>query len=89
MIEYPDVMQAAAISIADECWGERPITLAVARPGSSSVPAGMRAKHQDCIARWCIPEDVLLVELLPVDATDEMQKNTLWERYGQPFSRRR
>jgi 3-(methylthio)propionyl---CoA ligase len=81
-LEHPDVVQAAAIGVPDQRWGERPVVVVVTRTGSSATEADILAVYQGRIARWCIPDRVILVDTLPMGATGKVQKNKLRDLYA-------
>lgn len=74
---HEEVVEAAAIGIADEKWGERPLVAAVRKPGSNLDAAGLRAYLESRVARWWIPERIIFVEALPHTATGKLDKVAL------------
>ena len=78
---HPDVMQAAAIAVAHKKWGERPLLLVVPRQGRSPDPADLRAYLADRIPKMWMPDDIILVETLPLGATGKILKTRLREQY--------
>jgi fatty-acyl-CoA synthase len=74
---HEDVVEAAAIGIADEKWGERPLVVAVRKPGSAVDAAGLRAFLESRVAKWWLPERILFVESLPHTATGKLDKVAL------------
>ena len=87
--EHPAVMQAAAIGIPDEKWGERPVLIVVPQPESNVSESEVLALYNARVAKWCVPEQVIFVDSLPVGATGKVQKNMLRERYACPRAARR
>lgn len=88
-MEHPAVMQAAAIGIADEKWGERPLLIVVPQPGCTVCEREIRALYERRVAKWSIPARVVCTESLPVSATGKVQKNVLRERYAKTEIRSR
>ena len=82
-VEHPAVMQAAAIGVADDKWGERPVLFAVPAPGSSISESDLLALYRGRVAKWCVPVRVVIVESLPVGATGKVQKTALREMYAR------
>lgn len=82
-MEHPAVMQAAAIGIPDEKWGERPLLIVVLQPGCTICERELRSFYAHRVAKWGIPARVVCVESLPVSATGKVQKNVLRERYAK------
>ncbi|MFO1113066.1 MAG: long-chain-fatty-acid--CoA ligase [Rhodospirillales bacterium] len=88
-IEHPAVMQAAAIGVPDEKWGERPLLIVVPEPGYTVCEREIRAFYETRVPKWGIPDRVVCTDSLPVSATGKVQKNVLRERYGKTASRNR
>ncbi|MDE3011659.1 MAG: long-chain-fatty-acid--CoA ligase [Pseudomonadota bacterium] len=78
---HADVQEAAAIGLAHPRWGERPVLLVVARPGSAPDRADILACMATRMARWWLPDDVIFVSSLPHTATGKLSKLTLREQY--------
>jgi len=80
-VECPGVAQAAAIAVAHPKWQERPLLLVTASRGAcietGAVMAAMAAK----LARWQLPDDVIVVDELPLTATGKVDKKRLRERF--------
>jgi fatty-acyl-CoA synthase len=88
-MEHPAVMQAAAIGVPDEKWGERPLLIVVPQPGSAVCEQELRALYETRVAKWCVPDRVICVESLPTGATGKVQKNVLRELYATAVTPRR
>ena len=88
-MEHPAVMQAAAIGVPDEKWGERPLLIVVPQPGSTVCEQELRALYETRVAKWCVPDRVICVESLPTGATGKVQKNVLRELYATAVTPRR
>jgi len=82
-IAHPAVREAAAISRADEKWGERPVIIAVLKPGAKATPEEIRAFFRGKVGKWCEPDAVYIVENLPHTATGKLLKIELRRLYGQ------
>ncbi len=79
---HPEVLQAAAIGVPDEKWGERPILIVVPRPGTAPEPASILGYFEGRLPKWCIPDRVEVVDSLPLGATGKVLKARLRERFG-------
>ena len=79
---HPDVAEAAVIGVAHPKWDERPLVIAVKRPGSTVTTADLLAFYNGKIAKWWMPDDVIFVDELPHGATGKMLKTKLRELYG-------
>jgi fatty-acyl-CoA synthase len=86
--EHWAVMQAAAIGIPDEKWGERPVLIVVPQPESNVSERDILALYDARVAKWCVPVRVIFVENLPVGATGKVQKNMLRQLYARPGAKR-
>jgi acyl-CoA synthetase (AMP-forming)/AMP-acid ligase II len=84
-VSHPDVAEAAVIAARHPKWDERPLLLVVPRPGHSidieSVLRGFEGK----VAKWWLPDAVVVVDELPHTATGKVQKLTLRERYRDHY----
>jgi fatty-acyl-CoA synthase len=74
---HPDVAEAAAIAIPDEKWGERPLVIVVPREGRTPNPEAIRAWFEGRVAKYAVPDRVILVEALPHGATGKILKAEL------------
>lgn len=81
-VAHPEVLSAAAIAAKHAKWDERPLLIVVKRDGSTLTAEALLAFFADKIAKWQIPDDVIFVEELPMNATGKLLKNKLREVYG-------
>ena len=81
-VAHPDILSAAAIAAKHAKWDERPLLIAVKREGSTLTAETLLAFFADKIAKWQIPDDVIFVDELPINATGKLLKNKLREAYG-------
>ena len=81
-IGHPAVREAAAIGRPDEKWGERPRLVLALKEGASLTADEMRAYLELHLAKWCIPDDVVIVDDLPHTATGKLLKMELRRLYG-------
>ena len=78
---HPEVLQAAVIGVAHPKWQERPLLIAVRRPGSALEARTLLEFMTGKVARWWLPDDVVFVDSLPMTGTGKIHKLTLRERY--------
>jgi 3-(methylthio)propionyl---CoA ligase len=88
-VSHPDVAEAAVVAALHPKWDERPVLLVVAKPGCVLDPASVLGVYEGKIAKWWLPDAVLVVDELPHTATGKLQKTTLRAKYrhyldGQP-----
>ena len=80
-IGHPDVAEAAVIGVAHPKWDERPLLVIVPKPGRKPGKEEMLAFMTGKIAKWWLPDDVVLVEAIPHTATGKIQKTKLREMF--------
>jgi 3-(methylthio)propionyl---CoA ligase len=88
-MSHPAVQMAACIGVAHPKWGERPIVVAVRRPGMEISASNLIGFYEGKIAKWQIPDDVVFVDAIPLGATGKMLKGELREKlrnYALPVS---
>lgn len=81
-MSHPAVAMAAAIAVPHPKWDERPLLVAVRKPGADLDRDALLAHYDGRIAKWMIPDDVIFVDELPLGATGKVQKNKLREQYA-------
>jgi fatty-acyl-CoA synthase len=67
-------------------WQERPLLLIVPRPGAAPSRESVLAFLAERVARWWLPDDVLVVPELPHTATGKLLKAILRETYRNHLS---
>jgi acyl-CoA synthetase (AMP-forming)/AMP-acid ligase II len=80
-IGHPDVAEAAVIGVAHPKWDERPLLVIVPKPGRAPGREEMLAFMTGKVAKWWLPDDVVLVEAIPHTATGKIQKTALREMF--------
>ena len=78
-LQHPDVLQAAAIGVPDEKWGERPLLFVALQPESHVRPDEILSLYAGRVAKWAVPRRVIVLEALPLGATGKVQKTRLRE----------
>jgi fatty-acyl-CoA synthase len=81
VIAHPDVREAAVIGVPHSKWQERPLLIIVPRPESTPDKAEILQFLASRVARWQVPDDVVIVEALPHTATGKLLKSKLRETY--------
>jgi fatty-acyl-CoA synthase len=82
-VGHPAVAEAAVIGIPHSKWDERPLLIAVLKPGAAAGRDDLLRFLEGRIAKWWMPDDVIFVTEIPHTATGKIQKTALRERYGQ------
>ncbi len=76
-IAHPAIAEAAVIGIPHPKWDERPIVVAVKKPGKEVSKDELLRFYEGKIAKWWMPDDVVFVNELPHTATGKLSKLTL------------
>ncbi|GAA0913581.1 long-chain-fatty-acid--CoA ligase [Streptomyces thermoalcalitolerans] len=77
IMAMPDVLEAAVIAVPDEKWGERPLACVVPVPESGLTAESVRRHLSGRVAKWWIPERVVLLDRLPKTASGKFAKAAL------------
>jgi fatty-acyl-CoA synthase len=80
-VGHPDVAEAAVIGIVHPKWDERPLLVVVPKPGKQPTRDSLLAYMDGKIAKWWMPDDVVLVDEIPHTATGKIQKTTLRDQF--------
>jgi fatty-acyl-CoA synthase len=84
-VSHPDVAEAAVIAARHPKWDERPLLLVVARPGHTIDTESVLRIFDGKVAKWWLPDAVVVVDELPHTATGKLQKLNLRERYRDHY----
>ena len=79
-VGHPEVALAAVIGVAHPKWDERPILLIQRHAGATCGKAELLAFLDGRIARWWMPDDVVVVDEIPLGATGKIDKKLLRQR---------
>jgi len=85
---HPAIKEAAVVAKPDERWGERPILVAVLKPGQSFSRQDMVDVFSGKISKWSIPDDVIIVDELPHTATGKLLKTAIRQIVLDEFAAR-
>jgi acyl-CoA synthetase (AMP-forming)/AMP-acid ligase II len=81
-VGHPSVAEAAVIGVAHPKWDERPLLIVVPKPGSSPEKDDVLEYLRPKIAKWWMPDDVVVVDELPHTATGKLLKTELRRRFA-------
>ena len=81
-VGHPAVREAAVIAARHPRWQERPLLLVQCRDGMTVTTEEMQAWLGDKVAKWWLPDDVVVVAELPHTATGKILKSRLREEYA-------
>ena len=79
---HPDVLQAAVIGVAHPKWDERPLLIVVPAPDKQPTLEDLTDYLSGKVAKWWLPDDMVLVDELPLGPTGKVLKTNLRERFG-------
>jgi fatty-acyl-CoA synthase len=80
-VSHPDVAEAAVVAAQHPKWDERPLLLVVPRTGHTVDPESVLRMYQGQVAKWWLPDAVVVVNELPHTATGKLLKTELRSRY--------
>ncbi len=78
---HPGVHEAAVVGVPHPKWQERPLLIVVPRAGSSLTPDSLLQFLDGRIARWWVPDDVVILPELPHTSVGKLDKRALRERF--------
>lgn len=78
----PGISQVAVIGRPDKKWGERP--LLIVEPGQGEAPDASALKEalRGKVADWWIPEQMVVVDAMPIAPTGKIDKQSLRHAYA-------
>ncbi len=79
------VAEAAVVGVPHPKWQERPLLLLVPAAGAAVDPDAVRRHLAARVAKWWLPDDILVVDDLPRTATGKVLKTALRARYRDRF----
>ena len=78
---HPKVLEAAVIAVPHPKWVERPLACVVPKPGVTVEPREIIDYLRDKLARWALPDEVVLIEAVPKTSVGKFDKKVLRERF--------
>jgi 3-(methylthio)propionyl---CoA ligase len=76
-VAHPAIAEAAVIGVRHPKWDERPLIIAVKKPGAAVTREELLKFYEGKIAKWWMPDDVVFVDQLPHTATGKLLKTKL------------
>lgn len=80
-VAHPEVVQAAAVAVDHPKYQERPLLFVVKKPGSELTGAQLLAFMSPKMAKWWLPDAVVFVPSMEMNATGKILKQKLREEY--------
>ncbi|MBO9413179.1 MULTISPECIES: malonyl-CoA synthase [unclassified Ruegeria] len=84
--DQPGVLESAVIGVPHPDFGETPVGLLVAEPGSTPDLDAIMARAQAELARFKHPRKLIVLDALPRNTMGKVQKNALRERFAELFT---
>lgn len=81
-VGHEGIAEAAVIGIHHPKWDERPLLVAVKKPGRDPTKEDVLAFMDGKVAKWWLPDDIVFVEEIPHTATGKIQKMALREQFA-------
>jgi fatty-acyl-CoA synthase len=78
---HPKVLEAAVIAVPHPKWVERPLACVVPKPGATVDPAEIITYLGDKLAKWALPDAVVLIDSVPKTSVGKFDKKVLRERF--------
>ncbi|MHA3791114.1 long-chain fatty acid--CoA ligase [Sphingomonas sp. YL-JM2C] len=77
VMAHPNVAQAAVVAIAHPKWGERPKLYVQERRPGENAPGDFITFLDGRIARWWMPDEVEIIDAIPIGSTGKIDKKAL------------
>ena len=74
---HPAIQECAVIGMPHPKWDERPLLVVVAVEGEAPTLEGVKDFLADKVAKWWLPDDMVMLEELPHTATGKVSKLNL------------
>ena len=79
---HPAVAHAAAVGVRHPKWDERPLLLVQLKPGQSVEPDALLGYLEGRVAKWWLPDAVVMLDEMPLGATGKIDKKRLRARFA-------
>jgi acyl-CoA synthetase (AMP-forming)/AMP-acid ligase II len=84
-VGHPDVAEAAVVAARHPKWDERPLLILVPKPGRVIEKQSVLDHIAPHVAKWWMPDDVVVVAEIPHTATGKILKTKLREQFAGHF----
>jgi fatty-acyl-CoA synthase len=74
---HPAIQECAVVGMPHPKWDERPLLVVVAVEGEAPTPEDVNIFLADKVAKWWLPDDMVIVDELPHTATGKVSKLNL------------
>ena len=79
---HPDVVEAAVVGVPHPKWDERPLACVVLKPGASLSRDELRAYLDGKVAKWWLPDDVVVIDTVPKTSVGKFDKKVLRQQFA-------
>jgi fatty-acyl-CoA synthase len=76
-LAHPAVREAAVVGIPSKKWDERPVVVVSVHDGQSVTLEEMRAFLTDRVAKWWLPDDVVVVDEVAKTSVGKYDKKAI------------
>jgi fatty-acyl-CoA synthase len=89
IMAHPKVLEAAVVGLPHPHWSERPAAAVVAKPDyrGDLSPDEIRAFLTDKVAKWWLPDEIVIVDELPKTSVGKFAKTRLREQLSDVAAR--
>lgn len=83
IMAHPKVLEAAVIAVPHPTWVERPLACVVPKPesGTTLTAAEIVEFLRPQVAKWALPDEVVIVDAIPKTGVGKFDKKVLRERF--------
>jgi fatty-acyl-CoA synthase len=81
IMAHPKVLEAAVIAVPHPKWVERPLACVVPKPGCELGPTEIIDFLRPQLAKWALPDDVIVIDAVPKTSVGKFDKKVLRERF--------
>jgi len=82
IMAHPKVAEAAVIGVPHPKWTERPLAAIVLKPGETVTKDEILEFLTGRVAKWWLPDDVVIVDEIPKTSVGKFSKKTLREQFA-------
>jgi fatty-acyl-CoA synthase len=81
IMAHPKVAEAAVVGVPHPKWTERPLACVVVREGETITKDEVLEFLNDRVAKWWLPDDVVIVEAIPKTSVGKFDKKVLRKQF--------
>jgi len=81
IMDHPAVLEAAVVGVPHPKWDERPLACVVVQPGQTITRDELRDFLAGKVAKWWLPDDVVIIDAVPRTSVGKFDKKVLRERF--------